>query len=229
MLNLDLSLREKKSLMQIDIYSDIVCPWCYVGKRRLERALTSVSGDLHVSWRPFQLNPTMPLEGMDRTAYLKAKFGSLEDFGRMEEQLLAAGLEEQILFAFEKIQRTPNTFVAHRLVWYAAQQGVQDEVVEVLFRGYFLEGKNIGDLNTLAHIAAEAGLDRTEAEEFLASEEGVVEVKEEETVGRRLGIRGVPYFVLNGRVAISGAQSPNIFVSAFQQAEKAVVESKEET
>lgn len=215
--------------MRIDIYSDIVCPWCYVGKRRLERALTSVGSDVHVVWRPFQLNPTMPSDGMDRTTYLKAKFGSLEAFGRMEEQLLAAGTEEQIPFALEKIQLTPNTFAAHRLVWHAAQQGKQDEVVEALFRSYFVEGENIGDLKTLAHAAVEAGLDRTGIEKFLASEKGVVEVKAEEAVGRRLGIRGVPYFVLNGRVAISGAQPPNVFVSAFQQAEKAVVESKEKT
>jgi predicted DsbA family dithiol-disulfide isomerase len=215
--------------MHIDIYSDIVCPWCYVGKRRLERALTSIGGDAQVTWRPFQLNPTMPLEGMDRTAYLKAKFGSLEAFGQMKEQLLAAGVEEQIPFAFEKIQRTPNTFSAHRLVWHAAQQGKQDEVVDTLFRAYFLEGKNIGDVKILTHVADEAGLDRTETETFLASDKGVVEVKGEEAVGRRLGIRGVPYFVLNGTVAISGAQPPDIFASAIQQAEKTVVESKEET
>ena len=215
--------------MRIDIYSDIVCPWCYVGKRRLERALTSVGSDVYVVWRPFQLNPVMPSDGMDRTTYLKAKFGSLEAFGRMEEQLLAAGTEEQIPFALEKIQLTPNTFAAHRLVWHAAQQGKQDEVVEALFRSYFVEGENIGDLKTLAHAAVEAGLDRTGIEKFLASEKGVVEVKAEEAVGRRLGIRGVPYFVLNGRVAISGAQPPNVFVSAFQQAEKAVVESKEKS
>jgi predicted DsbA family dithiol-disulfide isomerase len=210
--------------MHLDIYSDIVCPWCYVGKRRLERALSSVGRDVdvHVTWRPFQLNPTMPLDGMDRTTYLKAKFGSLEAFGRMEEQLLIAGAEELIPFAFEKIQRTPNTFAAHRLVWYAAQQGKQDEVVEALFRGYFLEGKNIGDVKTLTHVAAEAGLDRTETEEFLESEKGVVEIKAEEAVGRRLGIRGVPYFVFNGTVSISGAQPPDIFVSAIQQAEKEI-------
>ena len=110
----------------------------------------------------------------------------------MEEQLLAAGADEQIPFAFEKIRRTPNTFAAHRLVWYAAQQGKQDEVVEALFRGYFLEGKNIGDAKTLTQMAAEAGLGRTETEEFLASDNGMVEVKAEEAVGRRLGIRGVP-------------------------------------
>lgn len=204
--------------MQIDIYSDIICPWCYVGKRRLERALTSVGGDIHVTWRPFQLNPTMPREGMNRTTYLEAKFGSLKAFGRMEEQLLAAGKDEQIPFAFEKIQRTPNTFAAHRLVWYAAQQEKQGEVVETLFRSYFQEGKNIGDLKILTGVASEAGLDQVEAERFLASEKGGVEVKAEEAVGRRLGIRAVPYFVLNGTVSISGAQPPDIFVSAIRQA-----------
>ena len=208
--------------MQVDIYSDIVCPWCYVGKRRMERALAQLNGgaQARITWRPFQLNPTMPLDGMDRTAYLKAKFGSLEAFAQMEEQLLAAGADEQIPFAFKKIQWTPNTFAAHRLVWYAAQQGKQDEVVEALFRAYFLEGKHIGDVTTLTHVAAEAGLDRTETEAFLASEIGVVEVKAEETVGRRLGIRGVPYFVFNGTVSISGAQPPDMFVSAIRQAEK---------
>jgi predicted DsbA family dithiol-disulfide isomerase len=144
----------------------------------------------------------------------------LEAFVIMKEQLLAAGAEEGIPFAFEKIQRTPNTFAAHRLVWYAAEHGQQDEVVEALFRSYFVEGKNIGDLKTLTHGATEAGLDRTEIEEFLAGEKGVMEVKDEEAVGRRLGIRGVPYFVLNGRIAISGAQLPDIIMSAIQQAEK---------
>jgi predicted DsbA family dithiol-disulfide isomerase len=211
-------------MMRIDIYSDIVCPWCYVGKRRLERALGELKDVVkaEVMWRPFQLNPTMPFEGMDRTTYLKAKFGSLEAFGQMKEQLLIAGTDERIPFAFENIQLTPNTFAAHRLVWYAAQQGKQDEVVETLFRAYFLKGKNIGDLKTLTHVAGEAGLDQTETEAFLASEKGVVEVKAEEAIGHRLGIRGVPYFVLNGSIAISGAQPPDIFVSALQRAGEAV-------
>ena len=215
--------------LTIEIYSDVVCPWCYVGKRRLERALSELKdvAKAEVTWRPFQLNPTMPLVGMDRIAYLKAKFGSLESFGLMEEQLLAAGAEEQIPFAFEKIQRTPNTFAAHRLVWYSAQLGKQDEVVETLFRAYFSEGRNIGDLKVLTHVAAEAGLDRIETDTYLASDDGVVEVKEEEAVGRRLGISGVPYFVLNGSISISGAQPPDIFVSAIQQTQKTVVDRKE--
>ncbi|HSQ91649.1 MAG TPA: DsbA family oxidoreductase, partial [Nitrospiraceae bacterium] len=161
----------KKSMMRIDIYSDIVCPWCFVGKRRLERALTSVGGEIRVTWRPFQLNPTMPLDGMDRTTYLKAKFGSLEAFSRMEEQLLAAGEDEQIPFAFEKIKRTPNTFAAHRLLWYAEQQGRQDATVESLFRGYFTEGVDIGSIPVLTQLASRAGLDVAVAGSFLRSEE----------------------------------------------------------
>jgi predicted DsbA family dithiol-disulfide isomerase len=210
----------KESMIQIDIYSDIVCPWCFVGKRRLERAL----GDLKdvvtakVTWRPFQLNPTMPLDGMDRTAYLKAKFGILEAFGRMEEQLLAAGRDEQIPFAFEKMQRTPNTFAAHRLVWYAAQQGRQDSAVESLFQGYFTEGVDIGSMSVLGQLAGRAGLDVAAVESFLHSEDGTAEVKAEEAVGRRLGIRGVPYFVFNESNAISGAQTSDIFVSAMKKA-----------
>ncbi len=210
--------------MQIDIYSDIVCPWCFVGKRRLERALNEFKDvmTVKVTWRPFQLNPTMPSDGMDRTAYLKAKFGSLEAFGRMEEQLLAAGADEQIPFAFEKIQRTPNTFVAHRLVWYAEQLGRQDSAVESLFRGYFTEGADIGSMSVLGPLAGRAGLDVAAVESFLHSEDGTAEVKAEEAVGRRLGIRAVPYFVLNGSSAISGAQPPDIFISAIQQARDTV-------
>ena len=215
--------------IHIEVYSDVVCPWCYVGKRRLERALTSVGGDTHVTWRPFQLNPTMPLGGMDRTAYLKAKFGSLEAFGRMEEQLLAAGADEQIPFAFEKVARTPNTFLAHRLIWYAGQQGCQDAIVESLFRGYFTEGADIGSVPVLGQLASRAGLDVTAVESFLQREEGAAEVKAEEATGHRFGIRGVPYFVLNGTASISGAQPPDIFVSAIQQAKGAVMERKEGT
>ncbi|NOT23516.1 MAG: DsbA family oxidoreductase [Nitrospiraceae bacterium] len=207
--------------MRIEIYSDVICPWCYVGKRRLERALGQSDGvQAQISWRPFQLNPTMPEEGMDRTLYLKAKFGSLDAFGQMKEHLLAAGVEEQIPFAFEKVLRTPNTFLAHRLIRYVEQQGRQDAVVESLFRGYFTEGADIGSVPVLGQLAGRAGLDVAAVESFLRSEEGTTEVKAEETAGRKLGIHGVPYFVFNGSLSLSGAQSPDIFLSAFQQAEK---------
>ena len=222
-------MNEQGTAFHIDVHSDIVCPWCYVGKRRLERALSQLNGaeKPQITWRPFQLNPKMPVDGMDRKVYLKAKFGSMKAFGRMEEQLLAAGTDEQIPFAFGKIQRTPNTFAAHRLVWYAEQQGRQDAAVESLFRGYFTEGADIGSVKVLSQLAGCAGLDAAAVESFLQSEEGAEEVKAEEAVGHRLGIRGVPFFVLNGSISISGAQPPDIFVSALRQAEETVMERKE--
>ena len=208
--------------LTIEIYSDVVCPWCYIGKRRLERALDQLNGaaQTRITWRPFQLNPTMPKDGMDRTTYLAAKFGSLDAFRQMEEHVLAAGAAERVPFAFENVARTPNTFMAHRLIWYAGQQGRQDAVVESLFRGYFTEGADIGSVPVLGQLASRAGLDAAAVESFLQSEEGTTEVKAEEATGHRLGIRGVPYFVINGSISISGAQPPDIFVSAIQQAEK---------
>lgn len=202
----------------IEVYSDVICPWCYVGKRRLERALKEWRDDVgvEVKWRPFQLNPTMPKSGMDRTAYLEAKFGSLDRFKEMEQRLVEVGIAEQIPFAFEKIARTPNTLLAHRLIWYSGTQGHQDAVVDRLFKGYFEEGLDIGSLSILEEIADRAGL---RADEFLTSEEGAAEVKVEESVGHKLGIRGVPYFVLDGTYEISGAQPPEIFLSAFQRRE----------
>jgi len=200
----------------IDVYSDIVCPWCYVGKRRLERALASVQSDVRVTWRPFQLNPAMPNDGIDRKTYLEAKFGSLEAFGRLEEQILAAGEGERIPFAFGKIQRAPNTFAAHRLIWHAEPQRKQDAMVEVLFRAYFVEGQDIGNVNTLVQMAAEAGLDQADTEAYLSSEKGVTEVKVEEAAGHRMGIRGVPYFLFNGTYGISGAQPPERIVAALK-------------
>ncbi|MGA6827498.1 DsbA family oxidoreductase [Nitrospira sp. NS4] len=203
--------------LHIEVYSDVVCPWCYVGKRRLERALASFGGDARVTWRPFQLNPTMPREGMDRTAYLEAKFGSLEAFRQLEEHVLAAGASERISFAFEKIARTPNTFAAHRLIWLGEREGCQDAVVDSLFRGYFEEGADIGSVPTLLQLASRAGLSAELVERVFRSDEGTAEVKAEEAAGHKLGIRGVPYFVVDGAYAISGAQPVDIFVSALKR------------
>lgn len=191
----------------------------------MERALSQLNGSLQaqVTWKPFQLNPAMPAEGMDRTAYLEAKFGSLESFRQLEESVLAAGASEQITFTFEKIMKTPNTFQAHRLIWYGAQQGRQDAVVEALFRGYFEEGADIGSIPPLVQLAKQAGLD---AERFLSSDAGVSEVKAEEATGHRLGIRGVPYFVVNGTYAISGAQPVDTFVSSLTRVAAARPERK---
>jgi predicted DsbA family dithiol-disulfide isomerase len=200
--------------LSIEIYSDIVCPWCYVGKRRLERALSQLHTiRTEVTWRPFQLNPTMPEEGIDRTAYLEAKFGGLDAFRRLEEHVIAAGHSEEIPFAFEKIQKTPNTFLAHRLIWYARQHGRQVETVDALFKGYFEQGADIGSRSVLARLAESAGL---KAARFLEGDEGAAAVQAEEAAGHRLGIRAVPYFVLNNRYGISGAQPVEVFVGAMK-------------
>jgi predicted DsbA family dithiol-disulfide isomerase len=210
-------MNEQGEAVHIDIYSDVICPWCYVGKRRLERALAQVKDgpDPRITWRPFQLNPTMPKEGIDRTTYLEAKFGCMSVFEEMEQRLMEAGRTEQISFAFQKMAVTPNTFLAHRLTWYAGQQGCQNEIVNQLFKGYFEEGRDIGSAPVLAELADRAGL---QAGQFLMSEEGVAEVKAEELGGHKLGIRAVPYFVFNKTDSLSGAQPVEVFVSAFEKA-----------
>jgi predicted DsbA family dithiol-disulfide isomerase len=196
----------------------VICPWCYVGKRRLERALKAWDGvPVNIRWRPFQLNPTMPRNGMDRRQYLEAKFGGSAAAQSTYEQVSTAGVEEGIPFAFDRIARTPNTFAAHRLIWLAGQHGKQDEMVEMLFRQYFLESGDIGKIETLSQAAAHAGLDRAAIETFLAGDVGVEEVKAEEAAGHRVGIWGVPYFVFNGANALSGAQPPEQFLAAFRQ------------
>jgi predicted DsbA family dithiol-disulfide isomerase len=207
--------------LTIDVFSDVICPWCYIGKRRLEQALNRVKGAAggSVTWRPFQLNPTMPNEGMDRVAYLQAKFGSLDTFRRMEEQVLTAGEAEQIPFAFEKVARTPNTFLAHRLIWYAEGQGRQDALVESLFRGYFVEGDDIGSIPVLIRLAERAALNGAAVQRMFTSHEGEAEVNQQEAEGRKLGIRGVPYVVVNQAYAISGAQPVEVFASAIARAQ----------
>jgi predicted DsbA family dithiol-disulfide isomerase len=166
----------------------------------------------------------MPKDGMDRTAYLEAKFGSLDSFRQLEEHVLAAGASERIAFAFEKIARAPNTFLAHRLIWLAEREGCQDAVVDSLFRGYFEEGADIGSIPTLVRLAARAGLNEEIVERYLQSDEDTAEVKAEEAAGHKLGIRGVPYFIVNGTYAISGAQPSGRFVETLKQIERVLAE-----
>jgi predicted DsbA family dithiol-disulfide isomerase len=207
------------AVVQVDVYSDIVCPWCFVGRRRLARAV-ELLGDRHelqVTWKPFQLNAWIPPEGMDRAEYRKAKFGSAERSSSMDGRLQAIGQEEGIALNFDKIKRTPNTFDAHRLIWLGEQQGRQIEVVDALFRAYFQDGKDVGDHAVLVELAAEAGLDAEEARRFLASTDGVSDVDEEESVGRSLGIDGVPFFLFAGKYGVSGAQPAEVLVDVIQQ------------
>ena len=202
--------------MRIDIFSDVICPWCYIGKKRLEKALAlRPPAELAVQWRAFQLNPDMPAEGMDRKAYLEAKFGGPEAASRIYDNVRAAGAKENIPFAFERIPRTPNTVGAHRLIRFGQREGRQDETVSALFQAYFIDGRDIGDPATLARIAADAGLDEAAAARYLASDENLDQVLAEDAFARRLGIGGVPCFIFDGKYAVSGAQEPEAFLPVF--------------
>ena len=202
--------------MKVDIVSDTICPWCYIGKRRFERALKSRPDiPVSVTWRPFQLNPDMPVEGLDRQTYLVSKFGSEEQVKQIYDTVAGAGEGEGIPFAFDRIARAPNTVASHRLIRWAGEAGRQDEVVEVLFRRYFEDGYDIGDIEVLSELAAEAGLDQKQALAYLTSEEGAAEVRAEANYVSQLGIHGVPCFILDGKYAVSGAQEPEVFVQAF--------------
>jgi predicted DsbA family dithiol-disulfide isomerase len=202
--------------MHIDVVADVICPWCFIGKRRLERAL-ALRPDLTatLSWRAFELNPDLPSDGIPRELYLSAKLGSSRAAERLNAAVSAAGRAEGIEFAFERIRRTPNTLRAHRLIHLAGDKGRAGSVVEALFRAYFLDGLDIGEIDTLAKLAARAGLDKAETLQYLMGDAGTPEVRAEEHRARRLGIRAVPYFVLERGYAISGAQEPEMFLPMF--------------
>lgn len=206
--------------MIIDIVSDVICPWCFIGKRRLERALQlAPQDDVEIAWRPFQLNPEFPPEGMDRAAYLRAKFGD-DQGGLLYQRLRAAGAPDGIDFQFERIQRTPNTLKPHRLIRWAATSGRQDAMVEALFRGYFLEGDDLSDDATLVRIAQSAGVDASEAAAYLASDRDVEAIRQEDAFARQVGITGVPCFIVDRKFALSGAQPPEALIELFEHARR---------
>ncbi|VTR94337.1 polyketide biosynthesis protein : Putative dithiol-disulfide isomerase involved in polyketide biosynthesis OS=Singulisphaera acidiphila (strain ATCC BAA-1392 / DSM 18658 / VKM B-2454 / MOB10) GN=Sinac_7138 PE=4 SV=1: DSBA [Gemmata massiliana] len=206
-------------MVTIDIYSDVICPWCYIGKRRMEKGLAGQTAT--VRWHPFELNPNMPPEGTERQAYRIKKFGSWERSLELDAQVGRAFAGEGLAFNSEKMARTPNTFDAHRIVWLAGEKGVQDAVMEALFKAYFTDERDLSDRATLAAVAVEGGLDAGEVSELLAGDRGSAEVREWEQKGQRLGISGVPFFVINGKVALSGAQPPEMFRAAIEQATEA--------
>jgi predicted DsbA family dithiol-disulfide isomerase len=189
---------------RIDVISDAICPWCWIGKRQLDTALTTLRQAglrFSVHWRPFQLNPDMPAEGVERSAYRAAKFGSLERSRELDAQVAEAGRAVGLDFRHDRMQRTPNTVRAHRLIRFA-EGPLQHALVEALFRAYFHEGQDVGDTAVLAEVAAGVGLD---AAEFLAGQEQEEQVRAEDAYFRRIGISGVPSFALEGRVLFSGA------------------------
>jgi predicted DsbA family dithiol-disulfide isomerase len=205
--------------LNVDVISDVICPWCYIGKKRLERAIASVEGQqVRVRWLPYQLNPTMPKEGISRKEYRIRKFGSWERSLELDAKMIAVGETEGIHFAFDRIERTPNTVDAHRLIWLANKKGVQDAVVEALFVAYFTEGRDIADRQTLIDVVTEGGLERRLARDVLNDDEGTDAIKEAEELSRRHQVGGVPFFIVNNEITLSGAQQPDVFLAAFSQA-----------
>lgn len=193
--------------MRIDIVFDTVCPWCFIGKRRLQQALAMRPGvKAELRWRPFLLNPDMPLEGMERGLYLERKFGSSYRVQRIHAAAVQAGESEGIRFNFDIIQRTPSSVQSHRLIQWAASYGLQSELVEAVFKAFFEDGRDIGELAVLVLLAEEVGLPAREALEFMLSDTGLDEIEEHNGRMHRLGVTGVPCFILDDRYAISGAQ-----------------------
>lgn len=202
--------------ISVDVISDVICPWCYIGKRRLEKAIAATDTQVRVRWHPFQLNPQMPKEGISRKEYRTRKFGSWERSMELDAKVVAVGESEGIHFAFDKIDRTPNTVDAHRLIWLADQHGSQDAVVEALFRAYFSEGRDIDNRQTLIDVATEARLDRQAVESMLVGNEGMDAIANAREMSQRYGVDGVPFFIINQKIALSGAQDSEVFVEAFQ-------------
>ena len=209
--------------MQIDFISDVVCPWCFIGKRNLERALETWRAkhpdeSPTVRWHPFQLNPQLPASGVPRKQYLENKFGGPERAKEIYARVTTAGKRAGIEFAFDAIQVQPNTVDAHRLMHYAGERGKQDEMAEAIFRRYFLEGADLSDRQTLADIAQQAGMDRDEAAAYLASDADRELIEEQDRRARAIGVEGVPFFIFNQRLALSGAQPPEVIVEAMEKA-----------
>ena len=205
----------------IDVISDAICPWCYIGKRQLEIALPMLAADglvFNVMWHPFQLNPDMPAEGVDRKSYREQKFGGPEKAAAIDQRITETAATLGLEFHLEKLKRTPNTVNAHRLIRYAAEQGMQDAVVEALFKAYFCDGADLGDNELLAAIGGLGGLDPDSVFKMLASDEGKREVLAGDQMARNAGINGVPSFALQGHVLFSGAVPGEEMAKAFRQA-----------
>jgi len=211
--------------LTVDVISDVVCPWCYIGKRRLEAALARLRESepdlpIQVRWHPFQLNPDLPAEGIDRRQYVETKFGGPERARQVYARVGAAGETVGIPFAFDAIVRQPNTLDAHRLVAWAQSrnEGDPDALVEQLFRAYFLEGRYVGDREELVRLAEAAGYDPTDARTFLDSDELKDAIADADLRARSMGISGVPFFIFGGKTALSGAQEPEALLDAIAKA-----------
>ncbi|MFN3892644.1 MAG: DsbA family protein [Beijerinckiaceae bacterium] len=213
-----MSESDEKKKVTVDIVSDVVCPWCYIGKRRLESALAMAPDlDVDLRWRPFQLDSTIPQGGISRREYVERKFGA-DRAATVYDRVRAVGAEVGIPFAFDKITRSPNTLDAHRLLRWALEAGCQEMLKERLMQLYFIEGADVGDLDVLVKAAADCGMDADAVRRRLQSGEDVESVRAEIDRIHKLGVNGVPFFIVGGKYGLSGAQPPEIIVQALRQA-----------
>ena len=209
--------------LRIDIVSDAICPWCYIGKRQLERALAMLAPEglrFSVHWNPFQLNPDMPREGRDRAAYRAMKFGSAERARELDERVGAAAAGVGLAFRQDLMLRTPNTIDAHRLIWLAGKEGVQDAAMEAVFVAYFTQGRDIGDVEVLADCAAQAGMDRAAVADFLTGDVAAQEMLAADRAAREAGVNGVPSFFLDGYGLFSGAMPAETMAEALRKGQQ---------
>ena len=206
-------------MMQIEIFSDVVCPWCYIGKRRLDAVLESQSSaDVQVTWRPYQLYPQLPEEGVPRDVFMRARFGAHTDTGSIYRRVTEEAEAEGLKLRFDRIRVAPNTFRAHRLLSFAELSGRQHDLAEVLFRYYFHDGRDVGDPDELAAAAADAGLDAGAARLMLRGHDETDKVRAELSLAEAAGVNGVPFFVLGGKFAIPGAQSRETLTALISRA-----------
>jgi predicted DsbA family dithiol-disulfide isomerase len=219
-------------VLNIDIISDVVCPWCYIGKRQIEAALALYAQQNpgadkpSVTWRPFQLNPQLPAEGMSREEYVVQKFGAARAKD-IYARVAAVGAEHGIPFAFDKIARQPNTVAMHSLIALAGAagplaDGLQGRVKEAFLHAYFIDGVDLTKTENLVAIATAAGLERAKVEQCLADPKSRLAVEQEDQRARSIGVEGVPFFIFNGKLALSGAQGAEALLDAMRQAETAV-------
>jgi predicted DsbA family dithiol-disulfide isomerase len=218
------SVAELHPDVDIDIYSDVVCPWCYIGKRRLETALAEFDGDVNLTYKPFQLDPSTPKDAHPLLEWLAPKFGGPERARQLTSHTTQVAAADGIEMHYDTAL-IANTFTAHRLAWYAAREGVGPAVVEALHRAHFTEGRNIGSIDDLTAIAVVAGLDEAAVREFLDSDAGVAEVTAEIQEAYALGISSVPTFVFAGKYAVSGAQDPETLLATLREVQRREGES----
>jgi predicted DsbA family dithiol-disulfide isomerase len=203
----------------IEVVSDVVCPWCFIGKRRLEKALKLLGRqDAQIHWTAFELNPDISKAGVDRQEHRIRKFGSLSRARQLETHVAAAGAEEGIEFRFDRIERMPNTFDAHRLIWFAGREGLQNALMERLFQAYFIDGEDIRKRDVLTRIGKQSGLDSSSVDKLVEGDLGAADVRAEENRARVEGVNGVPTFFVSGVPITSGAHQPRVLAALLGQA-----------